>query len=265
MLVGGWADGYTNAAGRTLLGLTQAGVPCRALIGPWSHGWPRVSEPGPQIGFLQECLAWWDYWLRGIDNGAMQTPLLRAWMQGYDRARGPPPETQRALDRRATSGRRRAVHERVHVPSDRRWRYATCGARARELAQSPSPLAGVGRRGLVPIRGDRPTSRPISAARMAYRCALTPRHCRSRWRSSGIRRRSSSWPSIARWASSRCGCAMWRRMGPSLLVARGLLNLTHRNSDVDLAPMPVGEPTVLRVRLDMMGTRLPPGTESAWP
>ena len=84
LLVGGWADGYTNAVGRTLTGLLSAGVPVRALIGPWSHGWPQVSEPGPRIGFLQECVRWWDHWLRGVDNGAMSTPLLRVWMQEYD-------------------------------------------------------------------------------------------------------------------------------------------------------------------------------------
>ena len=84
LLVGGWADGYTNAVGRTLGGLAAAGVPVRALLGPWSHAWPAAAEPGPQIGFLQECLRWWDHWLRGIDNGAMDAPLIRAWIQDYD-------------------------------------------------------------------------------------------------------------------------------------------------------------------------------------
>ena len=37
--------------------------------------------PGPQIGFLQECLRWWDHWLKGHDTGIMQEPLLRAWLQ----------------------------------------------------------------------------------------------------------------------------------------------------------------------------------------
>ena len=60
--------------------------------------------------------------------------------------------------------------------------------------------------------------------------------------------------------------------GPSLLVARGLLNLSHRDSDVDLAPMPTGEPTVVRVRLDMAGHAFAPGhrirlavTAGYWP
>ena len=30
---------------------------------------PTRSSPGPAIGFLQECLRWWDQWLKGEDTG----------------------------------------------------------------------------------------------------------------------------------------------------------------------------------------------------
>ena len=76
--VGGWADSYTNAIPRLLAGLT---APRLGLIGPWGHAYPHVAKPGPAIGFLQEALRWWDYWLKGRDTGIMQEPLLRAWMQ----------------------------------------------------------------------------------------------------------------------------------------------------------------------------------------
>jgi predicted acyl esterase len=75
--VGGWTDGYKNAIPRLLNGLT---VPRRGLIGPWAHAYPHFAFPGPQIGFLQEILRWWDYWLKGIDTGVMDEPILRAWM-----------------------------------------------------------------------------------------------------------------------------------------------------------------------------------------
>jgi putative CocE/NonD family hydrolase len=43
-----------------------------------------IGIPGPQIGFLQEALRWWDKWLKGVENGIMDEPMLRAWMQdGY--------------------------------------------------------------------------------------------------------------------------------------------------------------------------------------
>ena len=75
--VGGWTDGYTNAIPRLLEGLS---APRKALIGPWAHAYPHFAMPGPQIGFLQEMLRWWDHWLKGIDTGVMREPMLRAWM-----------------------------------------------------------------------------------------------------------------------------------------------------------------------------------------
>jgi hypothetical protein len=75
--VGGWTDAYKNAIPRLLQHLT---VPRKGLIGPWAHGYPHFALPGPQIGFLQEMLRWWDHWLKGIDTGIMDEPILRAWM-----------------------------------------------------------------------------------------------------------------------------------------------------------------------------------------
>ncbi len=76
--VGGWADGYTNAILRLLEHLD---VPRRGLIGPWGHKYPHDGVPGPAIGFLQEVLRWWDHWLKGIDTGVMDEPMLQVWMQ----------------------------------------------------------------------------------------------------------------------------------------------------------------------------------------
>jgi len=76
--IGGWADGYSNAVARLLAGLT---VPCKGLVGPWGHQYPHQALPGPDAGFLQEALRWWDHWLKGIDTGIMDEPTYRVWMQ----------------------------------------------------------------------------------------------------------------------------------------------------------------------------------------
>ena len=55
--------------------------PRKGLIGPWAHAFPSDGVPGPAIGFLQECLRWWDRWLKGVETGVMDEPMLRAWMQ----------------------------------------------------------------------------------------------------------------------------------------------------------------------------------------
>ena len=76
--VGGWADAYANAIPRLLAGLT---APRKGLIGPWAHVYPHSGSPGPAIGFLQEALRWWDQWLKEIDTGVLDEPLVRIWMQ----------------------------------------------------------------------------------------------------------------------------------------------------------------------------------------
>ena len=78
LIVGGWADGFTNAVFRLLDNLT---VPRLGLIGPWGHKYSHQGIPGPPIGFLQELVRWWDYWLKNIDTGIMDEPMLRAWLQ----------------------------------------------------------------------------------------------------------------------------------------------------------------------------------------
>lgn len=74
----GWADGYSNAVGRLLANLD---VPRKGLIGPWSHKYPHLGEPGPAIGYLQEVVRWWDHWLKDVDNGVLDGPVLQTWMQ----------------------------------------------------------------------------------------------------------------------------------------------------------------------------------------
>ena len=76
--IGGWADGYTNAVPRLLAGLS---CPRKGLVGPWAHMFPHDGVPGPAIGFLQEAVRWWDRWLRGVDDGIMDEPQFRVWMQ----------------------------------------------------------------------------------------------------------------------------------------------------------------------------------------
>ncbi|EYD76676.1 hypothetical protein Rumeso_01634 [Rubellimicrobium mesophilum DSM 19309] len=77
LAVGGWADTYTNAVPRLLANLQ---VPRRGIIGPWGHIYPQDGVPGPAIGFLQEALRWWDHWLKGLDTGVMEEPMLRAYV-----------------------------------------------------------------------------------------------------------------------------------------------------------------------------------------
>jgi putative CocE/NonD family hydrolase len=75
---GGWMDGYSNAIHRLLANLK---APRLGLIGAWAHKYGHQGLPGPAMGYLQECVRWWDHWLKGIDTGIMKEPMLRVWMQ----------------------------------------------------------------------------------------------------------------------------------------------------------------------------------------
>jgi len=77
LAVGGWHDGYRNTPAALLENLS---APCRAIVGPWNHKYPQIGVPGPQIGFLDEMLRWYDQWLKGADTGVMDDPPYRAWM-----------------------------------------------------------------------------------------------------------------------------------------------------------------------------------------
>lgn len=86
LAVGGWADGYTNSVHRLLSHLTCSR---KGVIGPGGHAYPHVATPGPAFDFLKLIARWFDHWLKGIDTGIMDEPMLTAWMQEYE-----PPKTQ---------------------------------------------------------------------------------------------------------------------------------------------------------------------------
>lgn len=80
----GWRDTYPTDA---LLFYANTDSPTKLTMGPWSH------NPSNQRGelmeeehyrlFAIEMLRWFDYWLKGIDNGIMQEPAIHyAVMEG---------------------------------------------------------------------------------------------------------------------------------------------------------------------------------------
>ena len=77
LAVGGWNDAYSNAVPRLLAGLRS---PVKAIIGPWAHKYPHFAVPEPRIGFLQEALRWWDFWLKGEPTGVMRDPGVRYYV-----------------------------------------------------------------------------------------------------------------------------------------------------------------------------------------
>jgi uncharacterized protein len=77
MCVGGWNDAYSNAIPRLMRNLRGQK---KAIIGPWAHKYPHFAVPGPQIGFLQEMVRWWDQHLKDQNTGIMLEPDFRYYM-----------------------------------------------------------------------------------------------------------------------------------------------------------------------------------------
>lgn len=77
MAVSGWADGYSNTVFKLLENLK---VPCSGIVGAYGHKYPHMGGPGPPIDFLKKATQWWDQWLKGIDNGVKEEPMLRTYV-----------------------------------------------------------------------------------------------------------------------------------------------------------------------------------------
>jgi putative CocE/NonD family hydrolase len=73
----GWRDMFADPMVRAFEAMTG---PKRLIAGPWQHVLPVVSKEGA-LDFLGICTAWWDRWLRGVENGADAAPSA-CYVQG---------------------------------------------------------------------------------------------------------------------------------------------------------------------------------------
>ena len=74
MIVAGWADGYRNNTLRTFEHLR---CEKELLIGPWSHMSPSTSLPGPHIDLVPEMITFFGRWLR--DDAHQPRPPIRVF------------------------------------------------------------------------------------------------------------------------------------------------------------------------------------------
>jgi putative CocE/NonD family hydrolase len=249
--VGGWADGYSNAIPRLVSGLSS---PHKALIGPWSHAFPQDGQPGPAIGFLQECLRWWDYWLGGVDTGVMDEPPLRVWMQDVvepatwyaqrpgrwvtDLAAEPTtlslpgsfPVSHHSVESvGASAGAWCADGGEGDWPGDQRAEDSRSLCFELPTLEEGLEIYGFSEVSLA-LSSDRPSA--LAAVRL---CAVAPDDS-------------------------------------SLLITRGVLNLTHRDGHASPAPLEPGRRYDVTVRLDAIAQAIPAGyrlrvaiSTSYWP
>ncbi|MCA1821838.1 MAG: CocE/NonD family hydrolase, partial [Pseudonocardia sp.] len=95
----GWYDAFLAGGIRNFTGMVSSGGSAiarnnqRLVIGPWDHlGWGRPDSPAApmlkQIGPVgnspvnELMLAWWDHFLKGVDNGVSNGPTVNYFEMG---------------------------------------------------------------------------------------------------------------------------------------------------------------------------------------
>ena len=76
--IGSWQDYFP---GPPFVLYNGVKAPKKLLMGPWRHGLPDAAPPGPNIDYLHEVIRWFDYWLKGIENGIMDEPPITIFVQ----------------------------------------------------------------------------------------------------------------------------------------------------------------------------------------
>jgi predicted acyl esterase len=271
MIVAGWADGYRNNSFRTFERLR---CPKRLVIGPWAHASTDTSLPGPNHDLIPEHIRWWDRWLKGVDNGIDREPPIVLFAQ---RSTLPSP------DRAEVRGEWR--YEPTW-PADRlkptEWRLSGAEANRPDGRNDADPLdtlavrGDVGHTAWISCAGVLPwgqpdDQRPDELHSLTYTWAPLERELEILGHARLQARVVSSAP-VAFLSAKLCDVFP---DGTSSLVARGMLNLTHRDSPEHPAPLVPGEPVDVglvlevtswtfeaghRVRLDLAGTDWP----NAW-
>lgn len=87
--VGGWYDAFREGTIKNFGGMQKSGLPGakgnqKLLMGPWHHqniGNSRDFK-GDDVSISGEMKRWFDYWLKGIDNGIMTEPPVHYFTMG---------------------------------------------------------------------------------------------------------------------------------------------------------------------------------------
>ena len=250
--IGGWGDAYTNAVPRLLEGLPG---PRKGLIGPWSHGYPHIAIPGPRIGFLQECLRWWDHWLKGIDTGIMDEPMLRLWLQD-----SVPPAP--FYDERPGRWVAEDTWPSASIETQRYWlndgTLDTAPGPAAQMECRGSQFAGA-EAGIWCPYGDPADFPPDQRAEDGLSMTFDSPPLQEAMEIVGfpeVRLALAANQPNALLAVRLCDVAP---NGSSLLVSRGLLNLTHRQSHEFPQALEPGKTYEVALRLDVCAHHLPAG------
>lgn len=251
-LIGGWRDGYVNCNLRTFASLR---CPKKLLLGPWLHVQPHIGRPGPRIDHFREMARFFDYWLKGIDDGVGAEPSIALYLQQYDPPDAARPETSGVWRFETDWPLARGTEQTLALDRDR-------------LGPEPAPVAGSNRLTYHPAVGTAfglfsagaphvlPDDQRVEEA---YSVVYTGQVLEEALEIIG-RPRVTLWVEteapVLTFVARLCDVAP---DGASALVTKGVLNGTHRASHRDPSPLPTHEPVELTIELDATGWLFAPG------
>ena len=253
--VGGYADGYTNAVFRMMQNLPG---PKKALIGPWAHKYPHFATPGPRIGFLQECLRWWDKHLKGIENNIMEEPAICVWIQdpvkpnpAMEHRPGHwvcesewPPQTQdhcRYYISQAGLLKEKSSNSELIELCNPETAGRTAPTWCAYGLNADGPLDQHGESGLMTFFD----SEPLDKDMVIF----------------GFPTLHAKVISNVPQANLIAVLSMVDTNNEATFISFGLLNLSHRTSHLELEPLPIGVPTDVQIQLNVIGQKIPAGNK----
>jgi putative CocE/NonD family hydrolase len=252
-LMGGWRDGYTNCNLRTFQHLQ---CPKKLIVGPWLHVAPDAGLPGPRIDHLHEMVRFYDYWLKGIDNGIMDEPPITIYVQQFDMP---------AAERKLTTGFwrhesswpvERGREEPLYLADDRELRgEGPMTPSAVSYTYNPTVGTTFGM-----FSAGSPLVTPVDQRlEEAYSYSWTTQPLTSPVEILG-------YPEAVIYASVSADiAALSVRLidvapdGAAALITKGVLNLTHRDSHSDPTPVEPGQVYGLNIQLDATSWLFEPG------
>ncbi len=261
--VGGWVDGYRDSVLRLV---EHVRAPVRGLIGPWGHTWPERGAPGPAIGFLQEVVRFFDCALKGVENGFLDEAELVSFMQ--ERI-GPVTSCAERPGRWIAEPAWPSpnVTTRVMPLGDGTLGDAAPARRSLRGLQLTGLAAGVwcGDGGPADLAADQ---RSEDGASLCWDSAPLEEPTELLGHAAAVLELEADRP-LALVAVRLCEVAP---DGTSSLIARGVLNLSHREGHDRVVPLTPGEPYSVRVQMQSTAYAVPAGhalrlavTPTYWP
>ena len=256
LAVGGLTDPYRNAVLELVEHLPGR---CEGVLGPWAHGYPHVVGPGPQVGFLSDVARFFGQHLRG--DTPVTVPPLRTFLAHPDPPRAEI-RTGRFVGLESVPEAALTLHlgdgtlgghplvAPIDIPTDLRSGQAAG-------AWCPySPAVGPAEQDLDDARSTCFESAPLDAPLTIVGFPVCELEV------------AADAP-LAQITARLCAVAP---DGSSVQLARGTLNLAHRDGHAAVTPLVPGDTNTYHLRIDAVSHEIPPGyrlrlalSPSSWP